>query len=513
MQNRTIGDDMDNTSDKVLADEAKAAYIELKEKMKSAPLTAKDRLAISVQKMPTLDARERARKMKEVALGYTREAAVVEAMRCLQCKNAPCVTGCPVNVHIKDFIHEVQEENFKGAALIIKESNLLPAICGRVCPQERQCQGQCTVGKTLGLEKAVSIGRLERFVADWARENKEDEKLAIAPSTGKKVAIVGSGPAGLTAAADLARAGHDVTVFEAFHKAGGVMLYGIPEFRLPKAIVANELENLKEMGVKIETSFLVGRTGTLDEMLSEKGFDAAFIGTGAGLPKFLGIPGENLIGVFSANEYLSRANLMKAYMTDKADTPYYHAKHVVVTGGGNVAMDASRMALRLGAESVTVVYRRTRAEMPARAEEVCHAEEEGVVFRFLENPIEVLPVISEDRALNGRVRAIKALSYKLGDVDASGRRRPVAIEGSEHEIECDALIVALGNGSNPLLVKTTEGLNADNKGHITVDEKNATSKARVWAGGDIVLGSATVIKAMGEGRRAAAAMNEYLKSV
>lgn len=508
---------MEHIDSDTLAEKAKEAYSALKAKMAEGSLTAKDRMAIEQQEMPTLEPKERARLMKEVATGYTKEAAVVEANRCLQCKTAPCVTGCPVNVKIKDFIAEVQKEDFAQAAAIIKQTNLLPAICGRVCPQERQCQGQCTVGKAKGgADKAVSIGRLERFVADWSREHNAGALTDVMPPTGKKVAVVGSGPAGLTVAADCARAGHDVTVFEAFHKAGGVMLYGIPEFRLPKAIVAEEVENLKRMGVKVETNFLVGRTDTLEQLLTEKdtsvrGFDAAFVGTGAGLPKFLGIPGENLIGVFSANEYLSRANLMKAYMEGDADTPYYHAKRVIVTGGGNVAMDASRMALRLGAQSVTVVYRRTRAEMPARAEEIRHAEEEGVVFRFLENPVEVLGTVSEDRALNGRVRAVKVLSYELGEPDASGRRSPVPIAGSEHEIECDALIVALGNGSNPLLVKTTPGLDADKKGHIIVDEKNATSKAKVWAGGDIVLGSATVIKAMGEGRRAAQAINEYLK--
>ena len=489
-----------------LAAKAKIQYAELQKRLAQGPLSPKERIAIPQQVMPVQEPKERARKMTEVALGYTKEQAVVEANRCLQCKNQPCVSGCPVNVQIPSFIAQVAKGEFKAAVDIIKQTNLLPAICGRVCPQEKQCQGQCTVGKTYkSAEKAVSIGRLERFVADYERENNLVSVPAAAKSTGKRVAVIGSGPAGLTVAADTRRAGHDVTVFEAFHKEGGVMVYGIPEFRLPKAIVADEVENLKKMGVHFETNFLVGRTNTLEQLLTEKKFDAAFVGTGAGLPKFLGIPGENLIGVFSANEYLTRANLMKAYMKDKADTPMFEAKHVCVSGGGNVAMDAARMAYRLGAESVTILYRRTRDELPARKEEVGHAEEEGVEFRFLESPVEVLG----DE--NGHVRGVKALSFKLGEPDASGRRSPVKIEGSEHEIVCDALIVALGNGSNPLIVKTTPGLNADPKGHIIVDDTQKTSHAKVWAGGDIVLGAATVILAMGEGRKAAAAINEYLK--
>ena len=468
-------------------------------------LTPKDRNAIPQVEMPARDPKKRAHEMGEVALGFTEEMAMVEANRCLQCPKPLCMEGCPVNIDIKGFIKEIANGQFKKAVDVIKQTSLLPAICGRVCPQETQCQGKCTVGKIWkNPEKAVSIGRLERFVADWEREHDQVTMPEIAPKTGKKVAIVGSGPAGLTVAADCARAGHDVTVFEAFHKCGGVMMYGIPEFRLPKEIVQNEIKNLQKIGVKFETNFLVGRTDTLDQLLDEKGFDAAFVGTGAGLPKFLNIPGENYIGVFSANEYLTRANLMKGYDTSHAATPLYDAKHVVVVGGGNVAMDAARMALRLGAEQVDVIYRRTRDEMPARREEIAHAEEEGINFRFLENPIEVLG--NED----GRVIGVKCLSYELGEPDASGRRRPVAIEGSEHEVACDAMIVALGNGSNPLLVQTTPGLNADKWGHITVDEKQATSHAKVWAGGDIVLGAATVILAMGEGRKAAAAMNEYL---
>ena len=488
-----------------LASSAKAEYDNLQAKIAAAPLSPKDRMAIPQQEMPVREPLERARLMSEVAVGYTAEQAIVEANRCLQCKNAPCVSGCPVNVPIPQFLAEVAKGEFKNAVDIIKTTNLLPAICGRVCPQEKQCQGHCTVGKTYkNAEKSVSIGRLERFVADYERENNLQTVPQVAAPTGKKVAIIGSGPAGLTVAADVRRAGHDVTVFEAFHKPGGVMIYGIPEFRLPKSIVASEVEMLKKMGVNFRENFLVGRTGTLQQLLTEQGFDAAFVGTGAGLPKFMNIEGENLIGVFSANEYLTRANLMKAYDMEKADTPLYPAKNVVVVGGGNVAMDAARMAYRLGAEKVSVIYRRTRNEMPARREEIAHAEEEGVEFRFLENPVKILG----DE--NGTVRAVEALSYELGEPDASGRRSPVAVKGSEHEVPCDAVIVALGNNSNPLMVRTTPGLNADSKGHITVDEKGQTSFPAVWAGGDIVLGAATVILAMGEGRRAAASINEYL---
>ena len=486
--------------------DVKEQYDKIQEILKTnGKLTPKDRNSIPQMEMPARDPNTRKREMKEVALGYTAEQAVVEANRCLQCTKPFCMEGCPVNINIPSFIASIAKGDFKGAVDTIKETSLLPAICGRVCPQEKQCQEKCTVGRIWkSPEKSVSIGRLERFVADWERENGKVDLPQIAPATGKKVAIIGAGPAGLTVAADCARAGHEVTVFEAFHKAGGVMMYGIPEFRLPKDIVQTEIKNLEKMGVKFELNFLVGRTNTLEQLLTEKKFDAAFVGTGAGLPKFLNIPGENLIGVFSANEYLTRANLMKGYDKEHAATPIYEAKHVVVCGAGNVAMDAARMAFRLGSEKVDIIYRRTRAEMPARLEEIAHAEEEGVNFRFLENPVEVLG--DEE----GKVRGVRCLSYELGEPDESGRRSPIAIPGSEHDVECDAMIVALGNGSNPLLVKTTPGLNADKKGHITVDENQATSHAKVWAGGDIVLGAATVILAMGEGRKAAAAINEYL---
>ena len=497
---------------KTIDELSKAAMIELAKLKPQENMTVQERRVIPQQEMPTREPKERARLMDEVALGYVQEQAVVEANRCLQCKNKPCIKGCPVNVQIPEFIAEIAKGDFKAAVDIIKQTNLLPAICGRVCPQEKQCQGECTVGKVYkSTDTAGSIGRLERFVADWEREQGYVTVPKIAKKTGKKVAVIGSGPAGLTVAADCARAGHSVTVFEAFHKAGGVMMYGIPEFRLPKVIVQEEIENLKKMGVKFKLNFLVGRTNTLEQLLKEKKFDAAFVGTGAGLPKFLNIPGENLIGVFSANEYLTRANLMKGYDKENAATPLYEAKKVCVVGGGNVAMDAARMALRLGAEEVTVIYRRTRNEMPARAEEIAHAEEEGVVFRFLENPVEILGHDNpDDKDQFGKIRAVKVLSYELGEPDESGRRSPVPIPGSEHEIEVDAMIVALGNGSNPLVVKTTPGLEADKRGHITVDENQITSHTKVWAGGDIVLGAATVILAMGEGRKAAASINEYL---
>lgn len=475
-------------------------------KAEDKPLSAKERMAIPVQDMPSQDPVKRGANVQEVALGYTEAQACLEAERCLNCKNEPCVKGCPVGVPIPRFITEIQKGDYKAAVDVIKETNLLPSVCGRVCPQEKQCQLECTVGKGLkSIAKAVSIGRLERFVADWERQNNLVSAPEVKPSTGKKVAVIGSGPAGITVAADLARQGHEVVMFEAFHKPGGVMVYGIPEFRLPKDIVQKEIDLLKEMGVRIETNFLVGRTRTLKQLLEEDNFDAAFVGAGAGLPKFLGCPGENLVGVFSANEYLTRANLMKAYDREHAATPIYKSRIVTVIGGGNVAMDAARMALRLGADSVHVIYRRTQEEMPARGEEVEHAMEEGIIFDFLRNPVQIL---GDEK---GRVKAIELQKYELGEADASGRRRPVPIEGSEYIFDCDTVIVALGNESNPLLVKTTEGLIVDGKGRITVGEDQKTSLDAVYAGGDIVLGAATVILAMGEGRKAAAAINELLQ--
>jgi glutamate synthase (NADPH/NADH) small chain len=477
----------------------------LRRKALGEKLSAKDRLAIPAQEMPAQDPLARGKNVAEVALGYGENQARLEAERCLGCKNEPCVKGCPVQVSIPRFIAEIRKGDFKAAVDVIKETNLLPAVCGRVCPQEKQCQAECTLGKSLkSVDKAVAIGRLERFVADWERENGKVTIPAVKAATGKKAAVIGSGPAGLTVAADIAREGHGVTIFEAFHKPGGVMVYGIPEFRLPKGIVQAEVEILKKMGVRIETNFLAGRTMTVRQLIDQQGYDAVFIGVGAGLPKFLGCPGENLVGVFSANEYLTRANLMKAYDPEKAATPMYHSRIAAVIGGGNVAMDAARMALRLGAEQVHVIYRRTREEMPARAEEVGHAMEEGILFNFLRNPVQIL---GDDQ---GRVIGMELLKYELGESDASGRRSPVAIAGSEYVFDCDTVIVALGNESNPLLTRTTENLKIDRKGRILVDETQKTSLERVYAGGDIVLGAATVILAMGEGRRAAAAINALL---
>ena len=468
-------------------------------------LTPRERMAIPAQEMPAQDPAVRRGNMHEVALGYTAAQARVEALRCLQCKSAPCVNGCPVRIRIPDFVRAIAENRMPDAIRIIRENSLLPAVCGRVCPQESQCQAPCTLGKALkDTGRAVAIGRLERYVADLDRETAAPALPPLPAPTGCRVAVVGSGPASITVAADVRRAGHEVTLFEAFHKPGGVLVYGIPEFRLPKAIVQTEIDALAAMGVRIETNFVIGRTRRLQDLLEKDGFDAVFVGTGAGLPKFMEIEGENLVGVFSANEYLTRANLMRAYDTAQAHTPMFVSSRVAVLGGGNVAMDAARMALRLGAGSVRLIYRRTAAEMPARAEEVAHAREEGVVFEMLQNAKRILG----DEA--GRVRALECLRYELGEPDASGRRSPVEIKGSEFTLEVDTVIVAIGNESNPLIRQTTPGLATDRRGHIVVDEHGRTSLDRVFAGGDIVLGAATVILAMGEGRRAAAAINALL---
>ncbi|VGO20255.1 NADPH-dependent glutamate synthase [Pontiella sulfatireligans] len=474
----------------------------------SETLTPKERMAIPAQEMPTQDPAERRSNMNEVALGYSPEQARAEALRCLQCKTAPCIAGCPVGIDIPGFIQAIADGDNKKAIDIIKIDSLLPAVCGRVCPQETQCQAPCTVGKVLkSVDKAVNIGRLERYVADWERENRLIEIPAIKPDTGKKVGIIGTGPAGLTVAADIRREGHDVTLFEAFHKPGGVMVYGIPEFRLPKAIVQQEIDALTAMGCELKTNFVIGRTRKIQDLLDEDGFDALFIGTGAGLPRFMNIEGENLVGVYSANEYLTRSNLMRAYDKQRADTPIFDSEKVAVLGGGNVAMDAARTAVRLGAKEVHLIYRRTEVEMPARVEEVHHAKEEGVIFHMLENPKRIL---SDEK---GWVNGIECLRYELGEPDDSGRRRPIAIEGSEFEIDLDTVIVAIGNDSNPLIRQTTPGLETNKWGNIVADENGKSSIDRIYAGGDIVLGAATVILAMGEGRKAAAAMNEMLANI
>lgn len=471
-----------------------------------APLP-KERLGITAQEMPTQDPQVRRRNMSEVALGYTPEQARLESLRCLQCKNAPCIAGCPVRIDIPAFIKTAGDGDFQAAIDIIKRNSLLPSVCGRVCPQESQCQENCTVGKALkDVEKAVSIGRVERFVADWERENGKVKPPTVKPETGRRVAVIGTGPSSITVAADVRREGHTVVMFEAFHKTGGVMVYGIPEFRLPKRIVQTEIDALETMGVEIHTNFVVGRTRKLQDLLDHDGFDAVFVGTGAGLPKFMNIEGENLVGVFSANEYLTRVNLMKAHDFERADTPIFRSRTVAVLGGGNVAMDAARTAIRLGAESVHVVYRRTEKEMPARIEEVAHAKEEGAIFHMLQN---AKRIVGDEQGL---VTGIECLRYELGEPDASGRRRPVEIKGSEFMMPVDTVIVAVGNDSNPLIPRTTSGLKVTKWGNIIVDETGKTSLDRIYAGGDIVLGAATVILAMGEGRRAAASINALLAS-
>ena len=436
----------------------------------------------------------------EVCLGYNAEEAQEEATRCLNCKNAKCVQGCPVSINIPEFIHNVKEGNFEEAYKVIGKSSALPAVCGRVCPQETQCEGQCIRGIK---GEAISIGKLERFVADWARENNVSPEMPT-EKKGKKVAVIGSGPSGLTCAGDLAKMGYDVTIFEALHEAGGVLVYGIPEFRLPKkTVVASEIENVKKLGVKIETNVVIGKSMTIDQLINEEGFDAVFIGSGAGLPRFMGIPGENANEVFSANEYLTRSNLMKAFREDY-DTPIARFKKVAVVGGGNVAMDAARTALRLGAE-VHIVYRRSEEELPARAEEVHHAKEEGIIFDLLTNPTEVL---TDDK---GNVTGIKCVKMELGEPDASGRRKPVEVPDSEFVMDLDAVIMSLGTSPNPLISSTTKGLEINKRKCIVAEEANGqTSKEGVYAGGDAVTGAATVILAMGAGKAAAKGIDEYL---
>ncbi len=457
-------------------------------------------------KIPRVPVREqdpkvRATNFEEVCYGYNAEEAQLEATRCLNCKNPRCVTACPVSVQIPHFIAQVAAGNFAEAAAVIAKDSSLPAVCGRVCPQETQCEGSCILGVK---GEPVAIGKLERFVADWSREN-GGVKPEVAPANGHKVAVIGSGPAGLVCASDLAKLGYEVTVFEALHRPGGVLEYGIPEFRLPKdKVVAAEIESVKALGVKIETNVIAGRTVTIDSLLDEEGFDAVFVGSGAGLPKFMGIPGENLNGVFSANEFLTRNNLMKAYRSDYM-TPIHAGKKVVVVGGGNVAMDAARTALRLGAET-TIVYRRTEKELPARVEEVHHAKEEGIQFAMLTNPVEIL---GDEK---GWVRAVKCIRMELGEPDESGRRSPVAVEGSEFEIETETVIMSLGTSPNPLIAKTTAGLDTTRRGCLVADEKGATTREGVFAGGDAVTGAATVILAMGAGRKAAAAIHEYIQN-
>ena len=459
-------------------------------------------MADMMKKVPVReqDAKERACNFEEVCLGYNADEAVAEAQRCLNCKNAHCVQGCPVSINIPGFVVKVKEGDFAAAYQVISESSALPAVCGRVCPQESQCEGKCIRGIK---GEAVSIGKLERFVADWAREN-NIRPVGAAEKKGKKVAVIGSGPAGLTCAGDLAKMGYDVTIFEALHEAGGVLVYGIPEFRLPKEnVVKKEIENVLSLGVKIETNVIVGKSVTIDELLNEEGYSAVFIGSGAGLPKFMGIPGENANGVFSANEYLTRSNLMKAFQADSA-TPIMESKKVAVVGGGNVAMDAARTALRLGAE-VHIVYRRSEEELPARVEEVHHAKQEGIIFDLLTNPVEIL----EDE--KGWVKGMKCVRMELGEPDASGRRRPVEIPGSEFTLELDTVIMALGTSPNPLISSTTEGLETNKRKCIVASEENGqTSKAAVFAGGDAVTGAATVILAMGAGKAGAKGIDEYL---
>ncbi|MCH5304709.1 MAG: NADPH-dependent glutamate synthase [Ruminococcus sp.] len=458
-------------------------------------------MSLEKNEMPSQEPDVRNKNFLEVALGYGEEVAVNEAQRCLNCKHKPCVSGCPVNIQIPDFISQVANGDFDKAYDVIAQSSSLPAVCGRVCPQESQCEGKCVRGIK---GDPVGIGRLERFVADY-HNSKSDVNVEKPESNGHKVAVIGSGPAGLTCAGDLAKKGYEVTVFEALHLAGGVLVYGIPEFRLPKAIVQKEVDGLKALGVKVETNTIIGRTITIDELMDEMGFEAVFIGSGAGLPRFMRIPGENLNGVFSANEFLTRTNLMKAY-TDNPNTPINHAKKVAVVGGGNVAMDAARCAKRLGAEDVYIVYRRSEEELPARKEEVEHAKEEGIIFKLLNNPVEILA----DE--NGSVGGMKCIKMELGEPDASGRRSPVPVEGSEFVLDVDEVIISIGTSPNPLIKSTTEGLDTQRWGGIIADENGQTSREGVFAGGDAVTGAATVILAMGAGKTAAAAIDEYISN-
>ena len=454
-------------------------------------------MSMTKNPMPSQEPDVRNKNFKEVTLGYTQETAIDEAQRCLNCKNRPCVTGCPVQIKIPEFIAKVAEGDFEGAYQVINESSSLPAVCGRVCPQETQCESKCVRGIK---GEPVAIGRLERFVADYHNEH-NTEKPVRPVSNGHKAAVIGSGPSGLACASELAKKGYDVTIFEALHLAGGVLAYGIPEFRLPKDIVQKEVDGLKELGVKIETNVVIGKTISIEELMNEYGFESVFIGSGAGLPRFMKIPGENLNGVYSANEFLTRINLMKAYKED-SNTPIKHPQKTVVVGGGNVAMDAARCAKRLGSD-VTIVYRRSMEELPARAEEVEHAIEEGIKFEFLTNPLEV---IGED----GWVKSVHCQKMELSEPDESGRRRPVAVEGAFTDIDCDCMIMSIGTSPNPLIKDTTEGLDTESFGGITADEVGATSKPGVYAGGDAVTGAATVILAMGAGKKAAAAMDEYM---
>ncbi len=453
--------------------------------------------------MPVQDPKARASNFEQVSLGYTEEMALEEASRCLSCKRPFCVQGCPVSVDIPGFIKLIKEKKYQEAINAVKGTNNLPAVCGRVCPQESQCESKCILGRR---GEPVAIGRLERFVADWELEHGTSEATKADPN-GKKVAVIGAGPAGLTCAGDLAKLGYDVTIFESLHEPGGVLIYGIPEFRLPKDVVRKEVDYVRSLGVKIETSFIIGRTMTIDELLEQEGFDAVFIGSGAGLPMFMNIPGENLNGVYSANEYLTRINLMKAYLFPEHDTPIVSGKKVAVVGAGNVAMDSVRSALRLGADKAMIVYRRGREEMPARAEEIHHAEEEGVEFHLLTNPVRILG----DE--NGWVKGMECIRMELGEPDKSGRRRPKPIEGSEFVMDVDTVIMSLGTSPNPILVQTTEGLGAHSWGGLKVDQDTGrTTKPRVWAGGDAVTGSATVILAMGAGKAAATDIHGYLES-